>query len=242
VSKRIHHSQFLICVLISLLIQNTAVAASLNEIFGIHKNNTAVRSLSADQDEEISNLDIAKAEKELLTALSADPFNPVIRLNLGLLFEVQKKYSNAIKEYESVARREDVEDALRFAANFNAGNASAQDKKIDLAINYYQRALEIKPDDLDTKKNIEILFLTGGGGGQGDQKDQDQKQDPNNQGQNPNPDQNQPPKQEKPKFDSKNLTKEDVRKILEELKSQEKKIRENENGSKGREATTGKDW
>ena len=49
-------------------------------------------------------------------------------------------------------------------------------------------------------------------------------------------------KKEKPKFDSQNLTKEDVRKILEELKSQEQKIRAKEYGTKGKESSSDKDW
>ncbi len=198
--------------------------------------------------QKLEEEDPAAAEKHFLKALGEDPFNPILRLNLGWTFELQKQYEKALKEYEAVVRAgadpaKGVVPEVLFVAHFNAGNAAAQLKNIPLALRHYQAALEVQPDSIETKTNIELLMQAqqqGQGGGEGDPKDPnddkgqgDKPNKPNDRGDKPN---------QKPEFDSKNLTKEDVRKILEELKSQEQKIRALEYGTKGKESAPEKDW
>jgi len=194
---------------------------------------------------QLKHEDTTAAEQSFLKALAEDPFNPVAHLNLGWTFEAQKKNDKALKEYEAVARDETLSDEIRFTAHFNAGNAAGALKNIDLALQHYQAALDLHPDSKETKTNIELLMQSGGGqqnqqgegGGGQDKKDQDGK------GQKPKdkPDEKEGQKP-KPEFKSEKLSKEDVRKILEELKSQEQKIRALEYGTKGKEASPEKDW
>lgn len=195
----------------------------------------------------LNNQGIEKLEKKepyfaynlFLESLSRDPFNPWIHLNLGLAFEINKEYDKAYNEYKTAYRYAQTTEE-RFIALFNAGNAAAAQKKIELALENYQKALEIKADSKEAKTNIELLWQ--GGGGEGGQN-QDNKQDSDSQNQDPN--QGGSPQQEPPKpqtFEGKNLSKDDVRKILEEIKNQEQKIRAKEYEKGRKEAPKDKDW
>jgi tetratricopeptide (TPR) repeat protein len=218
--------------------------AKANEtLSAIKENNEAVRRLEQE--------DTLGAEQQLLNALPESPFHPVLRLNLGLTYEIQKKYERAQREYEAVLRTPGLPDEISFNAHFNAGNAAAQNKNVDQALAHYQAALQFQPDSKEAKKNIELLMKQGAGKGKGQQgggqgQDQSENKD-QNQGQGQDPQQDQQPKDPKDdkkqkEFKSENLSKEDVRKIMEELKSQEKKIRALEYGTKGKEAPSDKDW
>lgn len=224
-----------------LLTCGTAQASE--PLSAIKENNAAVRRLKQE--------DTLGAEQQLLQALPESPFHPILRLNLGLTYEVQKKYERAQREYEAVLRTPGLNDEISFNAHFNAGNAAAQNKNIDQALGHYQAALRFQPDSKAAKKNIELLMKQGAGKGKGQQgggqgQDQSENKD-QNQGQGQDPQQNQNPNdpkddKNKKEFKSENLSKDDVRKIMEELKSQEKKIRALEYGTKGKEAAPGKDW
>ena len=65
----------------------------------------------------------------------------------------------------------------KFKALFSAGAVAGELKRVDEALDYYQRALEHDPKSVETKSNIELLAQQGAGGGKGDddQKKQDQK-------------------------------------------------------------------
>lgn len=205
----------------------------------LHYNNEGVKKI--EQKDELA------AEQSLLRSMAEDPSNPIPHMNLGWLYEVSKNYDKAIKEYGLVLRYPYLPDDLKFAAHFNSGNAAGQNENIELALQHYQAALEIRPDSVEVKTNIELLFKGSSGQGKGKNKDNKKKQDGQgeggHQGQNQDQQQEQEPKpQEKPKFKNENLTKEDVRKILEELKAQEQKIRALEYGSKNKEKSPEKDW
>lgn len=214
-------------------------------ISGLQHNNKAI--------EHLENENLNMAEQSLLMAMAEDPNSPIPHMNLGLIYELGKNFEKAIKEYELVLRYTNLPDELKFAAHFNAGNAAAQNEDIDKALTHYQAALAVQPDSVETKTNIELLFKGGSGKGKGKNKNKnknkndkgegegesDQQEQPQNQGQN---EQEQPEKKEKPKFNSENLTKEDVRKILEELKNQEQRIRALDYGAKSKEKSPEKDW
>jgi len=214
-------------------------SANAQSLTAIRENNEAVKKLEQE--------DALAAEKQLLNALPKAPFDPVLRLNLGLTYEVQKKPERALKEYNTALRSSVITDEAQFYAHFNSGNASAQLKNIPQALAHYQAALKVRPDSEEVKKNIELLMQQGGGQGKGDKKDNNGQGNEQSENENKGPGENendQPQDQgkQKPEFKSQNLSKDDVRKIMEELKSQEKKIRALEYGKQGKEAQPGKDW
>lgn len=229
-----------IFIILFFLIRPAGAEAQVGDALrSLHHNNDGVKKI--EQENELA------AEQSLLQSMADDPSNPIPHMNLGWVYEVSKKYEKAIKEYELVLRYQNLPEDLTFAAHFNAGNASAKNENIELALQHYQEALLIRPDSVEVKTNIELLFKGGGGQGKGKNKDNKKNKDGQGeggeQGQNEEPQKDQEPRpQEKPKFKDEKLTKEDVRRILEELKAQEQKIRALEYGAKTKEKPSEKDW
>jgi Ca-activated chloride channel family protein len=192
--------------------------------------------------------DYASAFDNFAKALGRDSFNPSFHLNLGDAFYKNQDLQKAISEYEVVDKNPKATKEQKFKALFNAGNAQIAGKQIPQALQYYQRALELNPDSVEVKTNIELALQQQKKGGGGESKDKDQKdkkdgqnkddkqqQDQKKQDQNKDqkPDQNQQQRnanEPKPRptphgFKSQALNENDVRRILEELKRQEEEIR-----------------
>ena len=195
------------------------------------------------------------AYQQFLQALDHDPFNAEILMNLALTFEVNEEYEKAEQAYKGALQFIPESSPLRFAGLFNLAGVLGKEKKIPEALSIYQAALTLRPDSLEVKTNIELLWQQGGGGGEGkddkDQKEKGKDKSPpkdgegNNKDQQKNqqgdPDQKEPKKQPKP-FDSRELTPQDVKKILDEIKNQEQSVRANEYERNVKEAPRGKDW
>jgi tetratricopeptide (TPR) repeat protein len=161
-----------------------------------------------------------------------------------LAFLVNKEPAKAVKSFGTAARLFDGNPEFQFYSLFNGGVAATEAGDIPGALKFYQAALELRPDSKEVKTNIELLWKGSGGQGQGQgqnqqpNQDQQQPKDPKDQNRDGNYDQKKQPQP----FQSKELSPEDVRKILEELKNQEQKIRAQENEQGQKEAPHGKDW
>ncbi len=192
------------------------------------------------------------AYQAFLKALESDPLNPDLHLNLGLVFEQNEEWEKAVAAYRGAINLLPPDSTRRFEALFNLAGVYAKQRRIPEALEVYQQALDVDPDSREVKTNIELLWQGDGGGGESksDQKKEDKgdKQDPNQQQQpndQPKPDDKEPPKEEKKQprpFKSEELTPEDVKKIIDELKNQEQSIRAEEYERKGKESPRGKDW
>lgn len=189
------------------------------------------------------------AYQNFLKAMEDDPLNPELHLNLGLAFEANEEYEKAEQAYRGALKLVPENSARRFEALFNLGGVLAKERKISEALDAYQAALDMQPDSKEVKTNIELLWQQGEGGGEGkdDKKDQ-QKKDQQKDGQGKNDQQNkdkdpqdEQKKQPKP-FQSQELTPQDVKKILDEIKNQEQSIRAQEYERNAKDAPHGKDW
>ncbi|MDZ4661842.1 MAG: hypothetical protein SGJ18_09525 [Pseudomonadota bacterium] len=182
------------------------------------------------------------AQNEFLKALEDEPFSAGIHLNLGLAFEMNKEPDKALKEYLQAIRYATDSDT-RFYANFNAGQVVG-DANIDLALSYYQAALEEKPESQETKQNIELLTQQKQGKGKGDKKDDKSDSENEDEEKDPNAPRTNEPKEKPKPFDSKEMTEEDVKRVLQELKNQEQSIRarQEKQDKQQREAPLDKDW
>jgi len=194
------------------------------------------------------------AYQNFAEALSEDALDPRLHLNLGLTFVVNKEFDKGIKEYETADILAQNHAELRFAARFNKALAYQEMGEIDKALESYQQALEINPDSNEVKTNIELLWQaqskSGGGSGQKKQKSDDkeskdseggQKDEDKNQQEGAS--QNEEPKENQPKpFESKELTEQAMKKILEELKAQEQKVRADHYSKGAKEMPRDKDW
>jgi Ca-activated chloride channel family protein len=195
------------------------------------------------------------AYQAFLHALEEDPLNPELHLNLARTFEANEEYDKAEQGYRSALKLLPDNSPQRFEALFNLGNVLGKNKKVEEAYQAYQACLDMMPDSKEVKTNIELLSQNGGGGGESqdqnkDQKDGKDKQKKDGEGQDkdqkdkPKPnDQDQKDQKKQPKpFESKDLTPQDVKKILDEIKNQEQAIRAQEYERNAKEAPRGKDW
>lgn len=180
----------------------------------------------------------------LSEALVKDPYAAELHNNLGLNYEGTGQLKKAQQAY-GLAERAAKTPLNRFIAIYNQAQLFAKDKQTDQAIAQYQRALEINPDSREVKTNIELLMQQQqqqqqkGEGGE-DKKDNPDDKDGKNQEQ---PKDFAPNKPQPKKYQPQNLSEGDVKKILEELKNQEKKIRaEFEKKQGGKEQGNDKDW
>lgn len=82
--------------------------------------------------------------------------SPIVHYNLGNAFYKQQKYKEAIEEYRRVLVTEDRN--LREKAYYNIGNAQFKLGVLRLAIRSYKNALKLKPNDLEAKYNLEYAL------------------------------------------------------------------------------------
>ena len=188
--------------------------------------------------------DLNKAKEHLQQGMMENGLNPVLQYNMGEILEQVKDFEKAARHFELAARLTNDKE-LKFQSLFNAGSNLAQDKKVAEALKAYQEALSIKPDSVEVKTNIELLLSSqGGGGGQGDSQEQKDPQqgDQNQQNQNNGKPDQKKPKNQPRQFKSEDLSEQEVRRILDELKRQEEKIRGKELKKPQKESPNDKDW
>lgn len=231
-------------------------ASSLSLIW---KNNSAVQKIAQEKNLE--------AHEDFVSLLAEDPYDLFLQFNLGSSLDVlgeqeksEKSYLEILKMTETLLKNNPSPEELkkiltvRFAALYNLGVHAGAQKKIDTALDYYQQALALNPDSKEIKTNIELLIRQGQGGGEGE----DQKQDESSgEGQNQKPkDQDESKDQKKPEdkkdqqkpenkpkeFDQSQMSKEDLKRILEELKEQEQGIRAKMQRKGDKEESNEKDW
>lgn len=224
-----------------LILVNASSIAQAGELKGIWLNREGVRAFSEERGTDAHNY-FAQSLAEL-------PFSPEAHFNLGTTYFANKEFEKAQKEFEQAANlaKASKNEEAEFVSHFNAAVSASETKQIDAALDSYQRALAVKPDSVEVKTNIELLVRSQSGGDGEDNKDQ--KKDEGGQGdkdQKPKPNQGQQQKQQQkpqPKpFDSKDMSQQDVNRIVEELKRQEEQIRAKFQNEKMKSAPNDKDW
>ncbi len=189
---------------------------------------------------ELKNKSLYPAQQKFMKALEDDPLNPRVQMNLARTFEEAEDFEKAEKTYRSVLQLLPADSSLRFEALFNRAGVLGKLKRFDDALASYQEALAMDPDSIEVKTNIELMWQGGGGGGEGDPKD-DQDQDGKGQGNRRDGDPTNKGS-EKPKYRSDQVSPEDVKRILDEIKNQEQNIRAQEYDRAGKESPNARDW
>lgn len=208
--------------------------------------------------EHYQNEQFYEAYKKFAESLGEEPFDPYLQSNLGHSFlnnEEKEKALAAFKAAKDLAEKSGDREAI-YGTKFNLATMYATTGNVPGALKLFQECLDMDPGEEGVqlvRENIEKMWQSQQGQGQGGQDDQKQKNQDQQDGegqqdqqkqQDPNQgEQQQEQKKKKPKpFDSKQLTKDDVRKILEELKNQEQKIRAEVYEGQGKERPRDKDW
>lgn len=223
------------------------------------QKNLDLRTISANREANalLEKQSGAAAMEKYVEALRYDPFVSGLHLNLGLSLETLQQADKAIQAYqeaETLALKENSPE-LVFMARFNQGQLLAKAKKVDEALAAYQSALEVIPDSMETKTNIELLTQSQQGGGKGkddqkgdkgdqnqDQQDQDQDGDDKKDEEPKEGQKKQSPKYQPRPYQGEQLNEADVKKILDELKQQEERIRAEYNKKEIKEQPRDKDW
>lgn len=225
----------------------SSVIALATSFSAIKPNNEGVANLMKENNNQ--------AYQKFVEAAGEDSFDPIVRLNLGLAYSVNKENEKALAEFRTAEQLSGDNKDLLFKSRFNQGVVLGADGKIPEALKAYQAALDAKPDSLEAKTNIELLWQ-GQQGGKGKSKDDKQKgdekkegeggqgdQDQKNQDQQGQNDQQQQDKKDQPKpFDSPEVNEETMRKILDELKAQEQRVRAEHYSKGAKERPRDKDW
>ena len=111
--------------------------------------------LNAKAMDELAKNDLKEAQEDLTAALTADMFYGPGHNNLGLLYYRQKKYYLAAWEFQYAIRLMPTK-ALPKA---NLGMVFEAVGKIDDAARYYEEALKIEPDDVQTIGNLARVYV-----------------------------------------------------------------------------------
>jgi Ca-activated chloride channel homolog len=232
-----------------LLLVLLGASAQGNELRGIITNNEGV--------DQMQKKNSSRSLEKFTGALGDLPFSPHVHLNIGDNFLLQQEFEKAIKEFQQAIKNAPGDSArekdVKFFAHFNQAVALTELKKIDEALEQYQMALEFRPDSVETKTNIELLASQqGSGGGEGkddkqnkDNKDGKGKQDNKKDQKDPKDQKDQKVENPKPTprpFKSEELSQQDVKRILEELKRQEEQIRARLQNEQRKDAPNEKDW
>lgn len=200
---------------------------------------------------------ISGAQEISVKSLAVQPNSQESLMNLGLSFELQKKNIEALSTYSAVEKNT-KSDEYKFYSHFNRGQLQGQLSKIDEALEQYQLALKYNPTSIEVKTNIELLIKKqqqqqqqqdsekkdegGEGNDQKEQKDQKEQDEKENE-QKKDPQQVKQSAKYKPRpFNGEQLSEDQVKKILGELKRQEQKIRDQYQNQEVKELPRAKDW
>ena len=158
------------------------------------------------------NQNYEAAEKYYNSILSTDSDNPEAHFGKGSSLFMQDDLKNAeIKFNESLASSETL---LKSKAFYNLGNISYKNKKLNDALQFYKKALELNPDDDEARYNYEFIKY---------QKDPEEKKD------------DEKKDEEKKDDEKKDDEKKDEEKKDEEKKDDEKKDEEKDENSQSQQ-------
>ncbi|MDX9858671.1 MAG: tetratricopeptide repeat protein [candidate division Zixibacteria bacterium] len=201
--------------------------------------------------EAFVNKDYRTALEQYSIAETELPESPELDYNIGNVQYQQGDYQAALERYDKAIKTDDVLQQAR--AHYNSGNAHFKAQDYPKAIESYKKALEVAPDDMDAKFNLELARRllkeqTQPEQQQQNEQQQQQQQQEKQQQQQPQPQQDQQDKQQDEQqqqpeqAQDKPMSKEDAERILNALEDDEqdvqKKVRRNVKAS----SYLGKDW
>jgi Ca-activated chloride channel homolog len=219
-------------------------------------------------DADFAKNDFKKSEENYRRAFESERSSKT-SYNLGNAIYNQKRYDEAIQQYEDVAKKTS-DNNLKANSLYNKGNAHFWKKDYAKSVESYKNALRINPHDEDAKKNLALAqrFQKKQEEEQKKQqqnkdnkddknkndkdkqpqdqndKNQDKKDDKNQQDKNqkqPNqPDQN--PKQSPQEQAQQDLKKEEAKRMLQIMDDEERKVQQRLKKGAPRPSRSTKDW
>jgi Ca-activated chloride channel homolog len=140
--------------------------------------------------------DLPKALDSFARAATTRPGDPRLEFNLAAALYKNGKYAEAAAALKPIAARQAA--PLAEPARYNLGNALFQQKDYQGAITAYRGALELSPDDIDARRNLELTLRA-----LEEQKQQQQQQQQKQDDKQDKKEQQQQQQQQKKKDDTK---------------------------------------
>lgn len=202
--------------------------------------------------------DYTKALEFYRQAEAERPETPELQYNIGSALYKEGKYEEAVDKLEKSFVTGDIKNEAK--GHYNLGNVYYRTGDYQKAIASYQKALELVPDDIDAKYNLELARkmlkeqLKPQQQKDNNQQQQQQKQDQqqkqvqqDKQDQQKQQDQEQQQQQQqnqqKPQqMDKNEMSKEDAERILNALKDDEKDLQKDVRRMEGPAVYEGNDW
>lgn len=219
--------------------------------------------------EALSTGDFKTALEQYHVAETDIPNSPELNYNMGLALYDQGSYEEATDRFNKAL--ESQSSGLTASAYYGLGNTKFKSQDYAGAVENYKKSLELNPEDMDAKYNLELarkmLKENAKKQNQDQQQQQQQQQDqqqqeqqqpkPDEQGQDKQDQQQQqqgqgedqkPPQdstqtsQQMQQTDQKPMSKEDAERILNAFKDDERDVQKKIKRSKSNSSYFGKDW
>jgi len=176
-------------------------------------------------------------------AQMAAPDNPAVYFNMGDAQTKSGDMEGANSDYTKALNSKDK--LLRSKAYYNLGNVAFSKEKPDEALADYKKCLELNPNDMDAKYNIEYL-LTQKNTPKQNKNNKNDKNDKNNKDKNQQKagakgNDKDKDKQDKDKSKS-GMSKEDAQRILQYYNDQEKQSADKRKMKTPEQPKTDEDW
>jgi len=180
----------------------SGVAALSNGLGLVVLSMLSMRATSVDAQDANTNVDYTAAEQAYAAAAQRDPKKPILQFNTGTAAYRAGQFPQAVQAFQQSIGHAPSADLKRLAnqedAYYNLGNSlyrtgqktaeadsQATLQKWTQAVNAYETALQLRPDDADSKYNRDLVKRKI--------DELQNKQNPPNQGQGPPPPQQKPP-------------------------------------------------
>ena len=177
-----------------------------------------------------------EATTKYYEAIQKNPFSGVAFFNHGAALYKTKKYKEAQIDFEqSIPLLKDK--YLQAKAYHNLGNSFYHQKKYEKAASAYMQSLQINPKDQATRYNLVYVMRKLK---QQMQQDQQQQKEPQKQQEKKQQEEKNQPQQQPPP-----LTKEEIERMLKNIKNEEKSVQQKLEKLKSGQPSglpDGKDW
>ena len=184
---------------------------------------------------------VLEAYESFHQLLGQNPFHPLFQFNLGASLITVEEPEKAIKMYKELLKSNGLPPQMEFAVFYNLGVLYSLEEDVDQALDFYQQALDKNPDSKEVKINIELLIQKAGSNGKKRKKDS-QKKGSNSEDETQKTPMKFTNEPQKSQYKSKDMSRRDVEKILNELKKQEQRIRAKHQRKNKRQEDHGKNW
>jgi tetratricopeptide (TPR) repeat protein len=169
--------------------------------------------------------------------------------NLGDALYKQEKYDEAANYFSKIVQSDNVDKKVKAEAYHNLGNCLLQQKKYQESIDAYKNSLKMKPEDKDTKYNLEYArkkIIQQQKQQQQNQQNQNQNQDKKDDKKDKNDknDKNKDKQDQQQQQQQGKVSKQDAERMLNALKNKEKQTQEKLDKVKEKNVNSNieKDW